>query len=34
MASCTKVIATTSAVMKLYEEGKIGLEDKLIKYIP
>lgn len=34
MASVTKVVTTTSAIMKLYEEGKIKLTDKLIKYVP
>lgn len=34
LASLTKVISTTSAVMKLYEEGKIKLDDPVIKYLP
>jgi CubicO group peptidase (beta-lactamase class C family) len=34
MASLTKVVVTTSAIMRLYEDGLIGLDDKLIKYIP
>jgi CubicO group peptidase (beta-lactamase class C family) len=34
MASVTKVVATTSAIMVLYDEGKIGLDDKVIKYLP
>ena len=34
IASVTKVISTTSAIMKLYEMGKISLNDKLIKYVP
>ncbi len=33
-ASLTKVIVTTSIMMKLYEEGKYKLEDPIIKYIP
>ncbi len=33
-ASLTKVVATTTAVMKLQESGKIGLEEKLIHYLP
>ena len=33
-ASLTKVIATTSAIMKLFEDGKIGLNDLVIKYLP
>lgn len=34
MASLTKVVSTTSAVMRLYEEGLMGLDDKIIKWIP
>jgi CubicO group peptidase (beta-lactamase class C family) len=34
LASLTKVAATTPAVMILYNQGKINLEDKVIKYIP
>ncbi|WP_440998576.1 glycoside hydrolase family 3 N-terminal domain-containing protein [Fodinibius sp. SL11] len=34
LASLTKVTATTAAVMKLVEEGKIDLKDKIGKYIP
>lgn len=34
LASLTKVIATTSAVMKLYDQGKIHLDDPVIKYLP
>lgn len=34
LASLTKVIATTSAVMKLVEEKKISLNDKVVKYFP
>lgn len=34
LASLTKVIATTSAIMKLYQEGKIDINDKVVKYIP
>lgn len=34
LASLTKVTATTAAVMKLIEEGKIDLKDKVGKYIP
>ena len=34
LASLTKVIATTSAVMKLVDENKISLSDKVSKYIP
>ena len=34
LASITKVIATTSAVMKLVDGGKIGLDDPVARYIP
>lgn len=34
LASVTKVSATTMAVMKLYEEGKIKLDKKLKDYLP
>lgn len=34
LASLTKVIGLTTAVMKLYEEGKLGLDDKVTKYVP
>ena len=34
MASCSKVCATTPAIMKLYDEGKIKLSDKIEKYLP
>jgi len=34
LASLTKVVAATSAVMKLYEEGRIGLDDPVVRYIP
>ena len=33
-ASLTKVIATTSAVMKLFEEGKIRIADPVTNYLP
>jgi CubicO group peptidase (beta-lactamase class C family) len=33
-ASLTKVVATTSALMKLFEEGKFRLNDKITDYIP
>ncbi len=33
-ASLTKVIATTASLMKLYEEGRFRLNDKLTDYIP
>jgi CubicO group peptidase (beta-lactamase class C family) len=34
LASVTKVIATTSAIMKLYDEGKIDLNASVASYIP
>ncbi len=34
MASITKVAATTISIMKLYEEGKINLDDPVAKYLP
>jgi CubicO group peptidase (beta-lactamase class C family) len=34
MASLTKVIATTTAIMQLYEQGKIHLDDKIAQYLP
>ncbi len=34
LASLTKVIATTSAVMKLYDEGKLNLDQHVANYLP
>ncbi|MGE5403150.1 MAG: serine hydrolase domain-containing protein [Ignavibacteriales bacterium] len=34
MASCTKVFATTSCIMKLVDEGKVDLEAPVKKYLP
>lgn len=34
LASCTKVLATTLAMMKLYEDGKIDINDPLSYYLP
>ncbi|WP_418698673.1 glycoside hydrolase family 3 N-terminal domain-containing protein [Bacteroides sp.] len=34
LASLTKTTATLLAVMKLYDEGKIKLDDKISKYLP
>ena len=34
LASLTKVCATTLAVMSLYENGHLGLDDSLSKYLP
>jgi uncharacterized protein YbbC (DUF1343 family)/CubicO group peptidase (beta-lactamase class C family) len=33
-ASLTKVVATTSSLMKLFEQGKFRLNDKITDYIP
>ncbi|MCD6012079.1 MAG: beta-lactamase [Flavipsychrobacter sp.] len=34
VASCTKVLSTTLAVMRLYEQGKLGLDKTLGDYLP
>ena len=34
LASVTKVIATTSAAMKLYQEGKLDLDTTVVSYLP
>jgi CubicO group peptidase (beta-lactamase class C family) len=34
MASLTKVVATTTAVLQLLENGKLSLEDPVAKYLP
>ena len=34
LASLTKVVGTTTALMILYDEGKIHLDDSVVKYIP
>lgn len=34
LASVTKVIATTSAIMKLYDENKLNINDNVSLYIP
>jgi CubicO group peptidase (beta-lactamase class C family) len=34
LASLTKVVGTTTAVMILFDEGKIHLDDKVAKYVP
>ena len=34
IASLTKVISTTSAIMKLFEAKKLNLDDKLIEWVP
>jgi CubicO group peptidase (beta-lactamase class C family) len=33
-ASLTKVIATTSSIMKLFEAGKLRLDDRVTEYLP
>jgi uncharacterized protein YbbC (DUF1343 family) len=34
LASLTKVVATTSGAMKVFEEGKLRLSDKVTEYLP
>ncbi len=34
IASLTKIVATTSSLMQLFEQGKFGLNDPIVKYIP
>ena len=34
LASLTKVVATTSSLMKLFEEGKFRLNDRVTQYMP
>ncbi len=34
MASCTKVVATTTAIMQLFQQGKIRLDDPVSEYWP
>jgi len=34
LASLTKVVATTSAIMILYDQGKVQLDDRVSKFIP
>ncbi|BBZ45265.1 putative beta-lactamase [Mycobacterium parmense] len=34
MASLTKSLATATAVMQLYEQGKVGFDDPVQKYLP
>lgn len=33
MASCTKVVATTTRILQLIEQGKIELDDRVCKYL-
>ena len=34
MASLSKILSTTTALLQLYEQGKIGIDDPLEKYLP
>src|SRR5579863_10186284 len=34
IASLTKIVATTSGVMKLVEEGRIRIDDRVTTYLP
>ena len=34
IASLTKIVATTSAMMKLFEEGKVRMADPVTAYLP
>ncbi|MEE8335727.1 MAG: serine hydrolase, partial [Candidatus Neomarinimicrobiota bacterium] len=34
LASITKVVATTSAIMILYDQGELDLDDKVVNYLP
>ncbi|MBN2329967.1 MAG: beta-lactamase family protein, partial [Candidatus Omnitrophica bacterium] len=34
LASITKMVSTTTAIMMLVEQGKIGLDDPVVKHIP
>ena len=34
LASLTKIVATTTASMQLYEKGQLNLQDKVAKYLP
>lgn len=34
LASLTKVVGTTAAVMALYDDGKIQISDRVVKYLP
>src|SRR5687768_17038703 len=34
LASLTKVVGTTTAVMILFDEGKLRLDDQVVKFIP
>jgi CubicO group peptidase (beta-lactamase class C family) len=34
LASLTKILSTTTALLQLYEAGKVGIDDPLEKYLP
>ena len=34
IASLTKIVATTSGMMKLFEEGKVRMADPVTAYLP
>jgi CubicO group peptidase (beta-lactamase class C family) len=34
LASLTKIVATTSGLMKLFEQGRIGIDDRVTMYLP
>ncbi len=34
LASLTKVVGTTTAAMKLYDEGRLDLDDRVVDYLP
>ena len=34
LASISKVIGTTSAIMKMYDDKLIDLDDKVVTYLP
>ncbi|NNC85628.1 MAG: serine hydrolase, partial [Bacteroidia bacterium] len=34
IASVTKIVATAMAMMKIYEEGKINLDESIVRYLP
>jgi CubicO group peptidase (beta-lactamase class C family) len=34
IASLSKVVSTTSCIMRLYEQGAIALDDAWVKYVP
>ena len=34
MASLTKCLATATAIMQLYEQGKLQFDDPVVKYLP